>query len=422
MLFMQPMFSFIGKWGKNMTFYERAFRYVQRKKNKTILLFLCFLLVSTLVLCATMILQTAQATSDSIREKTGSKIILENRQGQNAISTDTVSKLTNLSNVTKLNRVAANTALPVNFSPIIGKDDEDVLNHSVTLQAYDDSSADGLFAQEKYRLLKGTHISGHQNGIIVNSYLANTNGLSLGDTLTFKAGTGEIASGEIIGIFFSGMESKQDDAVMAAYRIENQVYVNHELYEKMFPGNGYSSVSVYTSDPGSLSVLYEQASALVDNTITISTSDSLYQQMQAPLKQVIRITTLMLILIIITAVIVISLLLCMWMRTRTKEMAVLISLGFSKWNLFLQAITESLFLFVVSVIGATATNYLFSKSIMNIVFASTDYASLSQTHLTLQHFLTLLFVGGLIVLITVGISIYPTLRANPRDTLSRMEG
>lgn len=137
MLFMQPMFSFIGKWGKNMTFYERAFRYVQRKKNKTILLFLCFLLVSTLVLCATMILQTAQATSDSIREKTGSKIILENRQGQNAISTDTVSKLTNLSNVTKLNRVAANTALPVNFSPIIGKDDEDVLNHSVTLQAYD---------------------------------------------------------------------------------------------------------------------------------------------------------------------------------------------------------------------------------------------------------------------------------------------
>ena len=281
MLFMQPMFSFIGKWGKNMTFYERAFRYVQRKKNKTILLFLCLLLVSTLVLCATMILQTAQATSDSIREKLGSKIILENRQGQNAISTDTVSKLINLSNVTKLNRVAANTALPVNFSPIIGKDDEDVLNHSVTLQAYDDSSADGLFAQEKYRLLEGTHISGHQNGIIVNSYLANTNGLSLGDTLTFKAGTGEIASGEIIGIFFSGMESKQDDAVMAAYRIENQVYVNHELYEKMFPGNGYSSVSVYTSDPGSLSVLYEQASALVDNTITISTSDSLYQQIES---------------------------------------------------------------------------------------------------------------------------------------------
>ena len=369
-----------------------------------------------------MILQTAQATSNSIREKTGSKIVIENRQGQNVISLDTIFQLAELSNVLKLNRVASNVVSPENFFPIIAKDDEDVLNQSVRLQAYDDSSADGLFAQEKYRLLEGSHISEHQQGVIINSFLAKSNGLKLGDSLTFEIGKNETVSGEVVGIFFSGMESKQDDTVMAAYRIENQIFVDHGLYEAIFGTNGYSAVSVYTSDPDNLTTLYEQAVALVDDTVTISTSDSLYRQMQAPLKQIIRITTLMLILIIITAVIVISLLLCMWMRTRTKEMAVLISLGFSKWNLFLQAITESLFLFVVSVVGATATNYLFSKSIMNIIFASTDYASLSQTHLTLQHFLTLLFVGGLIVLITVGISIYPTLRANPRDTLSRMEG
>ena len=369
-----------------------------------------------------MILQTAQATSNSIREKTGSKIVIENRQGQNVISLDTIFQLAELSNVLKLNRVASNVVSPENFCPIIAKDDEDVLNQSVRLQAYDDSSADGLFAQEKYRLLEGSHISEHQQGVIINSFLAKSNGLKLGDSLTFEIGKNETVSGEVVGIFFSGMESKQDDTDMAAYRIENQIFVDHGLYEAIFGTNGYSAVSVYTSDPDNLATLYEQAVALVDDTVTISTSDSLYRQMQAPLKQIIRITTLMLILIIITAVIVISLLLCMWMRTRTKEMAVLISLGFSKWNLFLQAITESLFLFVVSVIGATATNYLFSKSIMNIIFASTDYASLSQTHLTLQHFLTLLFVGGLIVLITVGISIYPTLRANPRDTLSRMEG
>lgn len=405
-----------------MAFYYRAFRYIQRKKSKSILLLSCFLIISTMVLSATMILQSAQATNRSIQEKMGTKLVLENQQGQNKITPKTVSRIMELPSVTKINRVASNIAYPADFFPFITKDGIEALNLAVTLHAYDNTDLDGLFAQEKYRLLDGKPITENQNGILINSILAEANQLSIGDQLTFETETGETASGEVIGIFFSGMERKQEDTVIAAYRIENQIFVDHGLFQTLYGTSGFSSLSIYTADPEKLNDLYQQTELLLDDTTNITTSNTLYRQMQAPLKQVIRITSLMLVLVVITAVIVLSLLLCMWTRTRTKETAVLISLGVSKLNLFLQAMTESLTLFLFSVLGATMISGLFTGRLINSLFSMGDYANMANTHLEGQHLLMLLLLGSIIVLIAVGISIFPALRANPRDTLSRMEG
>lgn len=298
------------------------------QKNKSVLLFLCFFITSTMILCGTMVLQTAQATSRSMWEKTGTKIILEDQKGKNVIQRELTSQLLKLPHVTKINRIARHIAYSGNFMPVIVKDDESNLNSAVTLQAYDNTETDGSFAEEKYRLLDGNPIKEDHSGILVNSLLAELNGFQIGDPLTFIAENGSTATGEITGIFFSGMERKQDASIVSAYRIENQIFVDHALFETLYGEEGYSSIAVYTDDPENLGSLRQQIEPFVaGEDIDISTSDLLYQQMQAPLEQVIRISSLMLVLIMITAVIVISLLLCMWMRTRTKEMAVFISLG-----------------------------------------------------------------------------------------------
>lgn len=305
---------------------------------------------------------------------------------------------------------------------MIKKDSSEPLNQAVTLHACDNTETDGLFAQEKYRLLEGTHITEAQNGILVNSILAQVNGLGIGDTITLKTETGATASGKIIGIFFSGMERRQEDSVAAAYRIENQIYVDFSLFGTLYGTGGYSSVSVYTADPDSLETLREQAEALVDDSISVTTSDTLYRQMLAPLKQVTCVTVLMLALTVTTAVIVVSLLLCMWMRTRAKEMAVFISLGISKGNLFLQAMAESLTLFGLSVPGSAGICWLFARRVMGNLFSAEDLTGMAGVHLELTHLLTLLLFASAIVLTAVGISVLPILRANPRDTLTRMEG
>lgn len=405
-----------------MGFFQRAFRYISRKRNKSILLFLCFLVIGTMVLSAAMVLETAQATSRSMWEKTGTKVILKNQQGKNGIRADLIPEILEFTAVTKINRIASNIAYPGDFSPVIMKEDSDILNSAVTLQAYDNTETDGQFAEEKYRLLEGKPITENSSGILVNSQLAELNRFQLGDQLTFIAEGGNTAVGEIIGIFFSGIERKQDDSIVSAYRIENQIFVDHTLFDSLYDGGGYFSLSVYTDDPDHLSSLRQQVESLVDEDTSVTTSDLLYQQMQAPLKQVIRITALMLALITVTAILVVSLLLCMWMRTRRKEMAVLISLGISKGNLLLQSMTESFLLFGLSVVGAAAVSSLFASRMMHSLFATNDYSVLANARLEGIHLLMLLILGGMIVLIAVGISALPTLQANPRDTLSKMEG
>ena len=406
-----------------MHFYQRAFRYISRKKSKSLLLFLCLFIISTMVLCGTMVLQTAQATSRSMWEKTGTKIVLKDQRGENKIRTELCSQILELPNVSKINRIASHTAYPGNFTPMIVKDDASDLNSSITLQAYDNTEIDGSFAEEKYRLLDGSPIIENQSGILVNSLLAELNGFQIGDQLTFVTENGNSASGEITGIFFSGMERRQDESIVSAYRIENQIFVDQTLFETLYGEEGYSSISVYTDDPENLNSLQQQVETfMTGEDIEITTSDSLYQQMQAPLEQVIRISSLMLVLIIITAVIVISLLLCMWMRTRTKEIAVLISLGISKGNLFLQVMTESFALFVLSVIGAASISSLFAGQLMHSLFEINELAVIANAGLNGTHLLTLLLLGSVIVFIAVGVSIVPIMRANPRDTLSKMEG
>lgn len=405
-----------------MSFFKRALCYIRRKKGKSILLFSCFFIMCTMILCATIVLMTAQATSDSLKEKTGSKLVLENHQGNNNISAESVALISGLDSVSRINRVAIGTAYPVDFSPVTYVDSGDTSNLTITLHAYDNTETDGLFAEEKYRLLEGTHITEKRGGVIIDSILADANGLSIGDRLTFRTETGANTSGEIVGIFFSGMERQQESSVMSAYRIENQIFVDHGIFASLFTSYDFSRLSVYAANPDALTTLHQQIESMLGESISVTTSDALYQQIQAPLKQIIRITSIILTLIVATAIIVISLLLCMWMRTRKKEMAVLISLGVSKLDLFLQAITESLSLLYLAIMGAITCSSLFLNKLMNSLFPSDSLIGVANIRLEGQHILMLILIGSAIVLLTVGISISPALWATPRDTFSRVEG
>ncbi|WP_158498409.1 ABC transporter permease [Ruminiclostridium papyrosolvens] len=330
--------------------------------------------------------------------------------------------LSGLDSVSRINRVAIGTAYPADFSLVTYVDSGDTSNLTITLHAYDNTETDGLFAEEKYRLLEGTPITEKRGGVIIDSILAEANGLSIGDMLTFRTETGANTSGKIVGIFFSGMERQQENSVMSAYRIENQIFVDHGIFASLFTSYDFSRLSVYAADPDALTTLHQQIESMLGESISITTSDALYQQIQAPLKQIIRITSLILTLIVTTAIIVISLLLCMWMRTRKKEMAVLISLGVSKLDLFLQAITESLFLLYLAIMGAITCSSLFLNKLMNNLFPSDSLIGMANIRLEGQHILMLIVMGSAIVLLTVGISVSPALWASPRDTFSRVEG
>ncbi len=405
-----------------MRFWKRGFLYLRRKRGKSLVLFGLLFVVNTLLLLSLVILQTAEEAGARLREKTGSKVLLQTGDGEGGISEELLVRIGALPEVSALNRTAEHRALPSGLVPITGSGSKEEDNRTVTLRAMDDTEADGLFAEEKYRLLEGVPIDRTvRKGILVNSLLAEANGLSVGDELSFETEGGGKASGRIIGLFFSGMERRQDDSVHSAHRIENQLFVDFALFEELFGKQGYSSVSVYSLRPERLEELYGKIGEIAGEGLKLSASDTLFERLEAPLQQVVSITAALLVLTLVTAAVVVSLILCMWMRTRQREFAVLISLGGSRWELLLQTFSEAACLFVLSVFGAACFTGLFAGGILQGMFGSGELAALAGAHVEGRHLAALFLLGGALVLGSAGISAFPVLKHNPREILSRME-
>lgn len=405
-----------------MTFYQLAFRYLKRKKAKAILLFFVLLLVSSMILSTNMILRATKDSKAAIQEKAKSKIVLEIAKEENKITQQEVEEILNLEEVSEVNCQDKGQAFPNNFYPVTTNDSMEENNQKITLLSYDDLKNDSAFYEGQYRLVSGEYIAKDKRGAVINSLLADSNGLKLGDDIKIENAEGKIISLKIVGLFLAGSERKQTEKMNSADRIENQIFVDNESYSQFLGNTGYYKVSVYCKNPEQLSMMEEQLRSVLSEKVSFTSSDTLYRQMALPLEQITRVANLMLVLTLITGIVIVSLLLCMWMRTRQKEAAIFTSIGKSKYSIFLQVFLESFLVFMVSVIGACGLGSLMAGFLQKALTHS------ETTEISLNVFLqgkdigSLMIWGSFIVLAAVVVSLFPILKANPRDTLSRMEG
>lgn len=405
-----------------MTFYQLAFRYLKRKKAKAILLFFVLLLVSSMILSTNMILRATEDSKAEIQEKTKSKIVLEITKEENRITQQEVEEILNLEEVSTVNCQNKGQAFPNNFYPVTTNDSTEENNQKIMLFSYDDLQNDSAFYEGRYRLVSGNYITKDKRGAVINSSLADSNGLELGDDIKIENTEGKIVSLKIVGLFLSGSERKQTEKMDSVDRIENQIFVDNESYSQLLGNTGYYKVSVYCKNPEQLPTLEKQLRSIFPEKVSFTSSDTLYRQMALPLDQITRVANLMLVLTLITGIVIVSLLLCMWMRTRQKEAAIFVSIGKSKYSIFLQVFLESFLVFLVSIIGACGLGSLMAEFLQKALTHS------ETTEVSLNVFLqgkdigSLVVWGSFLVLTAVLVSLFPILKANPRDTLSRMEG
>ena len=76
-----------------MKFYQLGFRYLQRKKGKTILLLIVLILVNSMILGTSMILRTTNESKQAMQEKTNSKIVAEITSKDSKITENEVNKM-----------------------------------------------------------------------------------------------------------------------------------------------------------------------------------------------------------------------------------------------------------------------------------------------------------------------------------------
>ena len=406
-----------------MPFYQRGVLYLTRKRAKSILLLMIFLFVNSMILGTNMILHAAQSTEAAMKEKTKAKVVCEMADAGQPVTEADAREIGNLDAVTSINRMGQQVAYLPELLPVTGNTSTEADNQKVSLLSFDDMETDSPFADQSFRLTEGRLIGPDSRYCaVVNQGFAQANGLKVGDTFSLENEEGKKTTVEIIGEYLAGNETRQEKETPALYRQENQIYIDNTAYLELFGEKGFYKLSAYVSQPELLDSLAGEMQEIVGEKAGVTTSDTLYQQMKAPLTQITRVVSLMRLLAFGTGTAVVSLLLCMWMRSRQKEMAVFLSMGEGKSVIFWQALLESAVVFLIALLGACVLGTAASGWMQELLLATVDTGTSLTVTLQAGDIAQLLGIGGAVVGIGVLLSLIPVLRSNPKDILSRMEG
>ena len=406
-----------------MPFYQRGVLYLTRKRAKSILLLMIFLFVNSMILGTNMILHAAQSTEAAMKEKTKAKVVCEMTDAGQPVTEEDARGIGNLDAVTSINRMGQQAAYLPELLPVTGNTSTEADNQKVSLLSFDDMETDSPFADQSFRLTEGRLIGPDSRYCaVVNQGFAQANGLKVGDTFSLENEEGKKTTVEIIGEYLAGNETRQEKETPALYRQENQIYIDNTAYLELFGEKGFYKLSAYVSQPELLDSLAGEMQEIVGEKAGVTTSDTLYQQMKAPLTQITRVVSLMRLLAFGTGTAVVSLLLCMWMRSRQKEMAVFLSMGEGKSVVFWQALLESAVVFLIALLGACALGAAAAGWMQKLLLATVDTGTSLTVTLQAGDIAQLLGIGGAVVGIGVLLSLIPVLRSNPKDILSRMEG
>ena len=398
-------------WGSDMNILSRTIKYITRKKSKSVLLLLVFLVVNVMLLSTNAMIHSLENTKDQIKQNTKSKLIVNILDDNNPIKNTVIQELEELNNINFINKRSSIIMSMDTLKAVNDTSDKNLLN----IIAYDDLSKDSLFEEGKYKLSEGKIQNLHGDEVIVNHTFAEVNGLAIGDILTIK----EDIVVKIVGIFMSNDEENQPKMIASKDRIENQIYISQELMNKINDNPVYTEVYAYVDNPDLIQTMQTKVSDICKEYVVTNT-DTLYQQIKIPIDQVQRIASLIQIITIITSCVITTLILSMWIRARYKEMAVMISLGISKFHIYLQTFLESFILFIIGSIVASGLTFIFIDTLTTFM-PMVENVSI-HLKLTLNDIFMQIGIGTITITIALLVAQIPVLKTNPKEILSKMEG
>lgn len=396
---------------------ERAFRYFIRKKSKTILLLLLFLVANTTILGAFFVLSASDEINQQIREKTNTKVIVEASDREKLLTQKDAELIQEADHISSINRVAQNAAYPNSFYSISGSEEKE--DGKVMVLGYDDMEKDSPFENNVCRLIEGDYAI-DDNEIVLNQNLADSNGLSVGDEIELINTEGNTVSAVISGLYLTGNERQQTELVAAVNRIENQVYTTIQFLFRINDDLEFRKIAAYVDDPEQLEQTAEKLNSLLMEKAQIGMIDTVYQKMKFTIIQIERIGGLIFLLTLVTSAAVIAMLLCMWIRNRKAEIAVYISLGISKIEVFLQMLFEVWMTYVISAILSSVFIRIMTP-ILRSILNKAQNVNLPLTF-SVKSAAVIFSAGMMLLILLVALAMLPCFGKKINDTLSEMEG
>lgn len=399
-----------------MNCFVRAAKYLYRKKQKTILLLLLFLVINVMVSGTLAIRVSSLSLAEDLRKNSESKIMLESLNPLNVFDELDEQKIMAIENINWINRISEIRCLSSQMFPVVGNvESEDLFD----VHGYDELEKDSPFDAHVYRIVEGDFPQSRDE-IVINQYLAEKNGIQVGDKISLQSMEQQTTEAVITGIFLSGVEERQTENVATVNRIENQIYTTTDFVSMLSGENTFINAAVYVDDPELLEETSGTLTAMYEGRAVTGTMNNTFQKLSLTIGQTDRITLLILLLTVLVGCAAAGLLLAMWTRGRKKEIAVLVSLGVSKGNIFMQMLMEEMFLYVLAFAGAQVVAAL----LLPIIGSNMEYLKGNDVVLQLSHSImaVALCVGLIGVMILTGISVFPYMKKQVREVLSEMEG
>ena len=431
-----------------MNFLKRAIKYCTRQKLRSLLLFLTFTALSTIVLIAYSSERAVQQGTKQIKETVGASVRMEidtNNQNNFGAAEDFGNGASGytyqgdfitekiIASISKLPDVVSYNAKSSEGYWGIPKDFEifpamvNAPDLATPYPAVLDSSLDIKFLNGTYKLEEGRHIKPEDSYVaLLPKELADKNNLSVGDKITFQDGVDEAGTStfEIIGLF-GGTEGTTKQAITPDGIPANCGYIDINSLDKIYGLTGYDYLDIYTHSPEEAKGLMETIKNLPEvkgKTFVFNLNTEDFDMVSAPLSSFGSMVDTAVWTITVIGTLMIVLFLVLWTRSRKKEIAILLAIGRSKAEIVGQFLTENLLVALLSMFASMALSFGLGKQAGAFLIsrAGEEISNLS-IHIAALDMLKVFGVGFVLICLAVIAASYTVIRLQPKDILTKME-
>ena len=418
-----------------MSIFNRAYLYIIRKKVRSSILFLIVTLISFFLLSGSVLNTTVNNISKNLYKDVNFGFNIESVDKSNKeIEKDTLKKIEELKGISTKNYIFSKPVV-VEGKKVVQENQNITLNDEmknksnlVMLNGITASKSNIDFKSEVLKLEKGRHIEENdKNKIMIHEKFAQLNNVNLGDKIKLSQ-EGKILELEIVGIY-SGEKTNTFNGLSSDF-IENTVYTDYKSSQELsnlIANNKVTSVEYGVEDPTKLDDVIKDVENLGINNLMVSKSNKNYELVTASVESITKITNMIRIGSVVVGVVILSLILMFWVRERTYEIGILLSLGTSKVNLVLQFIVEVLLVTIFGLmiaLGIEIATIKYLASNVGSIFSEELPKSIADELMKISvngiDIVNLVIVMIAIVIISVVVALLPILKMKPKKILTNI--
>lgn len=375
-----------------MNFLKRAWLSLIAKKGRTLLMLIVTSAIMLFVFAGLLINKAANQATEQAKKSVGATLTLSaNREAafkkmQQGSTTGSRPKLTTspvkLSDAKKIAQLSGVSSYNATTSTSVNASSFDAVTTSssnapmggmktssstgdITIQGVTNTANSTSFTDKTNKLTSGRQLTSsdsNTNNILIESELAKSDSLKVGDTVKVKTTSSKKTYRlKVVGIY-KASSSSTTQMGPGVSDPANTIYTSNTFANKI-KGSKYAntadSVTFTVSNPSRVSTVKSAGKKLINtSTYSLSANDASYQTVKSSMKNIKSFASKIVWLVLIAGTIILALIVMLQIRERRHEIGVLLSMGESRFKIIGQLFAELAMVLIVSLVIAAAGGQL----------------------------------------------------------------